>query len=572
MPIDDIENDPTTQMLMQALGQGFGQNWGQQQQQQAPQQQVSVPTPPPAPPAPSPFDQYEQSLIEKLKNDSPEARKDQKVRDYFKDLGIDKPNSKSWKQQIMVRMHEAGLSAQANANRNPHTTTNLWNDYKNQNDRLSAEAQKEYEKENPLMRSQVSEIFKTQRDREQNATTLERERMRQAQVEKHTLMLGQIANGRNEIAKLQNDVKNKVAGADIALSQAKAKHLDMVTQVLDLDKDTHLLSPQMRDALKLEEIDNKSGADAANNILRNMSDMSNMKAPPSPAKAVATNDTPTWQRSLERMTELEKAKAFSKPAGSNSAYTVRNMLRVNPDGSMTSEPAYIPKNPGEPAQKVMLPRGMEGNNPSKQRIAEAFDQGGIQAEGALGAVISLVQQGKDTDVMGPTGGNLISRAARIFGISDSVDPLEALKLILTSNAIQQHTKGMLGGSRFAYQAIEDMKKTTGTSPAATARTVISGLGALKYSIDKGKLQNAGLLEPGDVSNTLATRIQVEIKRAADQAFADQTWNKLNPQNPRQTKITLRPLRELLDEDRAQSGNSNGKSLTLEEKVRRKYLK
>lgn len=162
------------QMLMEAMGEGGGPP-NDSPLSPGPLGQPMSPAPP-APP-PSPFDQYEQSVLEKLRKDSPEERMRQKVKQYYEDLHIKKPDS--FKGQLLARLYEGSRGIKANLNR-PHGSTNLYNDAVDATDRLSAESQKEYEKENPFLRTQAQEIFKTQRQRELDNTNLSKTAMQEA--------------------------------------------------------------------------------------------------------------------------------------------------------------------------------------------------------------------------------------------------------------------------------------------------------------------------------------------------------------------------------------------------------
>ncbi len=545
MPEQDysVQEDQVSPVDMSSMGQPI---------------QANVPTPPPVTPPLSGADRLQQDIIQKYLDLSEDKIKQKKIKEYYEKFG---GTGKGFKSGLKEFLYNFGQIQNAKRNGDKYVPPQ---------EAISADARKEYEKESGLLRPLAVEEMRNQKAAAADKAKLAVQGSKNEGLAGTNASKERIAAAKAEIEKVKVEAAagNQAAQAKWRNIQtaAKAKGLEQYPELLGLPAETQdLLAPYLV---------KEKNPDMFGNILdtRQAERISSGKMPENNI-SVAMLPEPE-QNAVKKQQEFAaglKAKIAAARPSSASPYSIQPMTTTDAKGNVTTVPTYIPKTPGTgQAIPVNLPAGMESKNTNKQKIDESFNSGAVQAEGALGTILSTVQQNKEKDITGPAGGNIFSKLGRAYGITEDKPAAEGLLNILASNAALLHSKGMLGGSRFSYKAAEDMSKLLAMGGMSAARAIAVGAASLNYSIQIGKLENAGKLEGGDISNTLNIRMQNEIKRATDQAYADQTWNRLHPQNPRYTKIKLKPISEMLDEDKRMNGTGTADPAKMKSDLASEY--
>lgn len=511
-------------------------------------------------PAPSPFDKYEQSVMDKAMNTSPESIYQDKVKEYYQSLGIKNPNS--FRGKMAARLHEAGLSAQANANR-PPGYTNLYNDYKSAEDRLRDSAQKEYDKSGPLMKTQATELARTAREREMTAGREKIAAGAQAETRRRTESQERIAQGAQRIKELQvmADKGNKDAMA--ALNNERRLGMEQERKALENDPLFKSYSPKLKDALAFQRYQDKYGDTRATQLLGSVDDLSNAEAPPSIVKAMMNQSDEGFKKSLGRYGDIRTADRNSKfPPGSNSGANnpFKLLPAMGPDGQQTyqfqgdvtrdllnqgrgqglGQPQGIPQtnipgvqptlpqngapdvprasatDPSKDAATYKPPRALPPWNANEGKLLQSLVTSGGYSRMAAASVISAIQTGQDKDMTGFANNNPVSNYLRETFGTKGFD--ETMMKLASQTSIGLHTLAVRGGGRISDQAITEMTKTL-ARPTASANSLMRVYATHAIIVELVKASKQGDFDASEITPGFITYMNNQVDKMGKQAQA-----------------------------------------------------
>ncbi len=472
--------------------------------------------------------EFENKVREQFLGTTPEEIYKKKVAQYFQDMGVQPKGKVSRFAQIMK---EASRAYQDSEQKKPYISAP---------ERLRTEAQSEYERLAPGIRAEASTVSTNARTRAQNAS---RERIAQIKADEDKRKTEMTGN--YQMRKAAAYANNQNAAADL-----------VAQKISDLKKRDPAFEHYPKDIQSmtiLRKIKEEEGEEAFQDAMKIMSQTADATAKPSAQKAMTGMGDEAFERYNTRNRELEAAKKLGKFApvgGAGGTMRIMMMNKTDDNGNITQVPTYVnPRNPQAGFNEIKSSDNALSPNDAKIRsVSERFRASEMQARGAMGEMFAAVQTGKDKDFTSPGAGNPVAKTLRQWGLIGDKEAMESTSDVLLSNALALHTQGMMGGgTRYAYQALEDFKKRIANEHVASPRTLLYGMGALTYSIQLGQMQNSGKIKPDDVDNVLMTLINKEVDRSVNQAYTDRALH-------RQTPIKLASLSDIIQKAKALRGN------------------
>lgn len=533
------------QMLMDAIGQGA---------QPSPGTSLPGQTEPPTGPPPSPFDQYEQRVMEQMNNTTPESIYQDKVKEYYKDLGVN-PNSKIGK--LVAHLHEAGLSMQANANRPINQTSNLYNDYQGPIVRLRDSAQKEYEKTYPNIKSAGQEIFRLQRERERTSEQDTVSRRKEENAAEAIRSKERIASMKDAVERLQIPAKNGNLEAQALVKKYQAEILKQDAKTYEDNPFLKQASPALRDAMIGNTMQGEPGGEAKlNNTLSIMSDMKNMTNPVNDFSVALKADPGTFSRYLNNRREEERIKNQFKPIPTSGTQIIQTNEKT-PDGVVEGA-RIIDKRTG---QTTPIDFGGAGGPRNKSQIDLDRDASQTEANAVMahGTLLGQIQDGTADKISGVSGGNPISVLARKLGYPAPSGASERELEQWASNTMFKHSRTMMGSARIPLQVLDSVSGLIGKQ-SYDKETRANALGGLVYSAKLIKAVNSGEVKVSELeSPAVARQIGYEIQQATEKAKVDRLTGK-------KRDIKLPSIRSIVDGVKIATGQGTDTTAETESEV------
>lgn len=562
-----MPQDYTT--LMNLPGFGFG----------------AQPEPEPTVTQPSFEEEFEKSVLEQFRANSPEEIFQRKMRQYFEDLGV-KSTDKPWKSR-MASMGREIREAFNSSKENPYIPPK---------ERIRKDAQKEFESLMGPIRSEANLIYQNNKADKANKTTLEKSRIAAEQQAAATA-------SRERIAMLRQATADKVAGADILLKDERRKGMEQIRKGLENDPLYQSYTPEMKNYIAAQKFKQQYG-DNWDSTLDTASDFTAAMTKPTEEKALQFMSEEDWTKYAPRKEQLERFKGMGRALGQPS-WRFFTDQKVNPDGTIeivrtaanpknpfggvhevpfhpagqTStgsgtvevpfvdsngtvpvKPGNVPGGPNAPGNRTPPMAKMQPMNKQQMQVAQALDYSKGAALSAFGSMIDAVINDQAKDFAGFWAGN--PAAKKLRAVFDIKGPNESMSDNFLSVAIAKHTQGMMGGgSRFAKEAIDDFKERVKTEHVNSPGTLLNAMAVLTYSIEMGELRNAKMLTDEDEDNVLFNLVKQEINskiKMADEVRKLKIAGK--PVPPNMLSIRLTPLSQLRDAAREIRSRANQPAL------------
>ena len=482
-------------------------------------------------------DEFERTVLEQFKANSPDEIFKKKMRQYFEDIGV-KPTDKPWKS----RMASMGREIRESFNSSKE------NPYVPPKERMRKDAQKEYESLLTPIKGEASLIYQNKKAEKANAARIEQEKIKAEELKRKTESQERINSRKNEILTLSTMARNGVLGA-------QQKKLEKETEILEQarnenEKDPHYknASPEYKRFMDAQWVYQNYGEEIGRALNQSQA-FGISTAKPTEETALQGLNEPAWKEYSDRKGQLERVKNLGKSA--NNPFRIQILQRSTPEGQIEQIPAAIdPRNPMAGYREIPSQGELKPLDKKAYDISQRFDAGKIQARGAFGSMASAISAGREGEFTGPGAGNPISKALRTWGIIGDKEAIESSSDVLLSNALALHTQGMMGGgTRYAYQALEDFKQRVANEHIASPKTLMYGMAALIYSIELGAMQNAKTLKDNDVDNVTMSLIRKEIDSTINKAFGNKTLKTKLP-------VNLRPISQIIQDAKKIRGGAD----------------